>query len=248
MNLTIRNFLILTNFFLLCLILISCSIVNHIENDYDAEISFADDISIADSNKNITFIQMDNNNITVVKTLTKDSNLISIESFIDYKKSIHYGESRYFHTGGKLKTLINYNKMGKLDGELKTFYENGTLRRNDYFKDGKLDSGQCFDLTGKEIQHYPYIVLPIIDLDLISLKLTYPENLRKFGSQEKILIRVYVDSTSTPIKFKYSKKHSQEFIDEIIRVLTSYRVFRTGEIDGYPVGQWLVIPFMFRLH
>lgn len=223
--------------------------LNKEDDDYfNSEISFVDDSTFMNFDNNIKIIQKEEGNIEIIKTLTRDSLLISIEKYIRKdNRTIPFGESIFYHQNGKIKALINYNESGEFENELFTYYENGSIRRHDFYKNGNLDSGNCFDRNGNVIPHFTYRIEPYIDLNLMSSKLIYPKKLRQLGIQENFIIKVFFDSTGTPLKFKFNNKNSQEFIDEIIRVLTTYKLYRIPEVDGYPISIWITLPINFRL-
>jgi protein TonB len=213
---------------------------------FNSEISFID----YDEYPELSYIklQQNYNDTLIVKTLSQDSILLSIEKFVEkHNKSIPFGESIYYYKNGLVRAKINYNENGKYDKELISYYLNNQMKRHDYYSNGKLDSGKCYDIDGNEIPHFPYKTEPYLDLNLLSKVLVYPEKLRRVGNMDKIRIKVFYDYNGTPLIFKFNKFTKQEFIDEIIRVLTSYNLYTPPKVDGEPFNLWIVIPIQFRL-
>ena len=57
-------------------------------------------------------------------------------------------------------TLQGTYFVGKLNGELNSFYSNQKPKRQDVYYLDTLKSGHCFDSLGVEIAHFPYQVKP----------------------------------------------------------------------------------------
>lgn len=75
----------------------------------------------------------------------------------------------------------------------------------------------------------------------------YPEILRRNRIENNIIIKVYYNHDGTPLKFKFNKDTKKESIDEIIRVLTSYKLYEPPLLDGEPVNLWMSVPIQFRI-
>jgi hypothetical protein len=180
-----------------------------------------------------------------IRHYSKDS--ILILSFFENSESENVGEYKSWYSNGNLQEIKNYNQKSQYHGEIKTFYENGNKKRHDYFKNNKLDSGTCWDISGKLIKHFDYEKEPTVDLQLLSKSLIYPENMRRISKEDRIYIRLLLDPTGTPIKFKYDNKHSKEFISEIARVIMIPGIFRPAFIENVPIECWITIPINFRL-
>jgi antitoxin component YwqK of YwqJK toxin-antitoxin module len=155
----------------------SCSNYRYVTQNYNATI-IIDSVQAAKIDTDYE-IEKDSNDIHIVQTYSKDSILISIERYIDYKNSIHTDESRFWYRDGNLKKIINYNKDGKKERKLITYHNNGQIKRDDSYKMDLLISGKCYDSLGNEVQYFPYETDPIVDMKQFSNCLKYPENLRR---------------------------------------------------------------------
>lgn len=181
-----------------------------------------------------------------ISEFTNDSILIA--SIYKNSKQAQIGEHKYYFKNGKIKEIINYNQKGMYNGELSTFYENGNKKRHDFYTNDKLDSGTCWDINGKQIDYFDYVKGPGADLKLLSKQLIYPSNLISENVEEKIVIELLLDSSGIPLKFKYDKNHSKEFIEEIARVIKKYGKFMPAIQDGIPTKCRISIPISFSLN
>jgi hypothetical protein len=179
------------------------------------------------------------------KQYTKDSNLIAI-----YHNNLKPGigcDLQNWYLNGKLRDSWYRNDKGEFQGIVKSFFENGNKRRLDYYNNGKLDSGTCWDINGNILKHFDYEREPGVNIQDISKNLIYPENLRRLNIEESIIARILIDSSGTPIRFSYDNNHSKEFIDEIARVIMLPGIFTPALRDNIPIMCWVSVPINFRL-
>ncbi|OGU12025.1 MAG: hypothetical protein A2X61_04240 [Ignavibacteria bacterium GWB2_35_12] len=199
-----------------------------------------------------------NDSLLLIKTYTKDSvmiareilpkkNLSQIDSTCQYLGLQCIGENRYWYPNGKIKKIINLKNNNQLDGELIIYYKNGQIKRLDNYIRNELKSGKCFDSLGNEVEYFPYLIEPYIDLGKFQSALIYPENMRRAGIEEKIVLRVLLDTLGTPVKIRYDSDNSIYFVNEIIRVFQNNKLFIPAKIDGYPEFLWVTIPVNFLL-
>ena len=226
------------------LTLISCSNYRYVTQNYNATI-IIDSVQAAKIDTDYK-IEKDSNGIHIVQTYSKDSILISIERYIDYKNSIHTDESRFWYPDGNLKKTINYNKVGKKEQKLITYHNNGQIKREDLYKNGKLITGKCYDSLGNEVKYFPYETEPIVDLNQISNCFKYPENLRRQDIEERLIAKILVDKKGKIIKIKYDDLHSPEFVNEAVLCILKSNIQPAYE-DGEPILCWVSIPIMFRI-
>lgn len=86
--------------------------------------------------------------------------LKSITSYTNYfsrkKERFNF---RSFYPNGKIKTEIFFKKE-KYDGTLVSYWENGRLKRKDLYNNGKFLEGTCWDETGKVVPYYALNIAP----------------------------------------------------------------------------------------
>lgn len=91
----------------------------------------------------------------IVKTTYPDGAIRSLSCFKDIMKETHTGEAKFWDYDGNLLKVENYNDDGSLESR-KTFHPNGQIKRDDYYAEGGLISGKCFDSLGYEITYFPF--------------------------------------------------------------------------------------------
>lgn len=70
------------------------------------------------------------------------------------------GKKTEWFENGQLRLESNYNKKGQCHGSFVVYWENGKIKRNDIFNNGKLVEGKCFNNKGVEVKYYEYEKLP----------------------------------------------------------------------------------------
>src|SRR5437868_6203350 len=85
---------------------------------------------------------INNQDKALVKSFYIDGQIKSEVPYQSLSKELISGTSSEWHANGQLKSRVEI-KDGKFDGELKTYFENGLLKRADHFENGKFISGKC---------------------------------------------------------------------------------------------------------
>lgn len=65
-----------------------------------------------------------------------------------YDRNAHVGEWIYYHENGQIKSRINYNNLGELDGLSSYFSESGQLLQKITYAQGKEVAYSCYDSKG----------------------------------------------------------------------------------------------------
>jgi hypothetical protein len=241
-------------FFLLFILLIvgltSCHNLRYISKNYDTLVKL-DTLCYDSTFNNIELKSIDSNGYTIIKTLSKDSTLISIESFDNETDRRSIGESKYYYPNGNLKRLIYYKKKN-FYSKVKTFYSNGALKRDDSFNDTKFISGTCYDSLGNKIAHTDFEIDPTLDIKLLQNCLKYPEKLRRLNYEEKVILRLFVNKSGKIIAVKFDSNNSSEFVNRAIKCIKKlnekYDNFvKPMYLDNEPDDSWVSIPIVFIL-
>ena len=67
------------------------------------------------------------------------------------------GEERRWFENGAPSLKAYYNNEGNLHGHFLSYWKNGKLRRDDTYKNGKLEEGNCYDSLGNKLpKYFPY--------------------------------------------------------------------------------------------
>ena len=72
-----------------------------------------------------------------------------IESYEEYKNGLLDGETAYFAKGKQVKLLSEMYTKGKLNGQQKSYYENGKLKSIVYYSNDRINGIESYDRNGK---------------------------------------------------------------------------------------------------
>ena len=243
-----RKIFMITILFILALA--SCSTIRYKSKKFDGLIVL--DSSYYNKPKPIEIISKDSaTGYTIVRSLSQDSVLQSIESFDNEKDRNFIGESKYYHSNGKLKK-VEYYQNKNLYSSVKTYYQNGQLKRDDIFNDRVFVSGTCFDSLGNEAFHTDYQVNPSVDIESLQNCLVYPENMLTLNREEIVSFRILLTKEGKIAIIKYQKDNSAEFIEAALNCALklsakTFKYFKPGIIDDEPEDSWIEIPVRFSL-
>ena len=71
-----------------------------------------------------------------------------IESYEEYKNGVLDGETAYFAKGKQVKLLSEMYTKGKLNGQQKSYYENGKLKSIVYYSNDRINGIESYDRNG----------------------------------------------------------------------------------------------------
>lgn len=89
------------------------------------------------------------NDTIIEKTFFINDTLYEIKRLDKNKFRSKEGMTCEFYRNGNLKYSMVY-KNNILNGEVRGYFENGTLRRIDQYKNGVLQNGKCYGIEGKD--------------------------------------------------------------------------------------------------
>lgn len=176
----------------------------------------------------------------------------SIEYF-PYSEEVLDGETHRFHENGTLKEVTTFQN-GKLNGEVKTYYANGQLRRHDFFKDQEFERGTCWDSTGTEIDHTDFLVYPEFPggedalFYYLSTNVQYPREAKVSGEHGIVYARFVVSKTGEIEECSIQEGVSESLDNEALRVIESMPNWKPGMRDGEPDRFKFNLPIQFAMH
>ena len=186
--------------------------------------------------------------LNIVKTFFKSGKIKS--EYSQNKKVNCYTE---WYENGQLRRADTTNSKGELNGQVLSYWENGVLKRNDFFKKGKLLKGNCYDKDGKEIDHFDYKVMPSFPggenmmRKFLGSKANYPNKCAEQGIQGTVLISFTVNPDGVLSNFKLENSVDPSLDSEALRVASLMPQWSPGLIEGEPVNTRHTIPIDFRL-
>lgn len=216
------------------------------------------------------------------KYSTKDSNqLESVQYFIngnqkmsisykDYSRKIVDGNKKEWYRNGQLKSSVDYVE-NEIDGQILTYWEDGSKKRIDNYKKDKFISGACFDQNGEELEHFRFFIMPRYKSCLEKKKkqdpekveqcttteifkhivqtTRYPKMPRDKGVAGTVYVQFHIDTTgkvSNPTLLR-GVAHGEKLNEEALRVVSSLPDMLPGEQDGQKVRVQYNVPIKFQL-
>lgn len=194
----------------------------------------------------------DSSNRATVQEFSAKGILRSVTHYGDYVKMIEDGPYEDYYPDGKRHTVGTF-RQGKLDGELKTYWENGKLRRDDVFSHDKLLHGKCYDSTGRTVPHTKYRVMPEFPggetgfIHYLSTSVHYPKDARELGIQGTVVIKFSIQKDGRVTGESVSQHVAPDIDKEALRVVRAMPRWKPGTLDGETVIVRYSLPIRFKL-
>lgn len=189
----------------------------------------------------------------------KDSNEHTIETKVLTQKDINAitrkieGSYREWYDNGQLAKDFTV-KMGKKNGELIFYWENGNLRRNEIYNNGELVSGKCYNKTGK--------IVPYFNLDIPAVfpgghkelekyfrdNLQYPKTALQNNIQGLVIVSFVLDSSGYIKQCWISKSVHTDLNAEAIRLVRKMPRWLVEIKDGEAVTSVKKVEINFSLN
>lgn len=193
----------------------------------------------------------DSNRVTV-QSFSPKGVLQSVTHYSDYSKTIEGGAYERFYEDGRRYTVANYQN-GLLEGELKTYWENGEIKRDDFFSKGKWLHGKCFDSTGKTVPHTVYEVMPEFPggekalLHYLSKSVHYPKQARKKGIEGEVVVQFVVEQDGRVDRIAVTRHVAPEIDAEAVRAVSDMPRWKPGRQDDRIIVVQYSLPIRFAM-
>lgn len=168
------------------------------------------------------------------------------------KKTIHIETYKGWYKNRNLKVILT-RKDGNFHDTLKTYWENGQIKRMDIFNDGKLIDGLCYDNTGKEVPHFDYEIFPQYPggdnalLSTIYNNLKTPQFIRDKGLTIRIVSSFTIDEKGNIFNIEIVQGYNKEVENEVKRVILLLKQFKPAYQDGVPIKFKFTLPITFSV-
>lgn len=152
----------------------------------------------------------------VGKTYFVSGQIQEVVNYSGLKPKTIDGKYQIYAENGQLLYDADY-KNGKRHGQLLTFWKNGTPKRIDNYRDGEFIDGTCFDVNGKEIKHFPYLIKP------------------KYKYGEKALLRYLLKNTFYPPELSniVGGRVFVSFVVDVEGNVVDVELLKTSLIDAF---------------
>ncbi|MBL7472096.1 energy transducer TonB [Robertkochia sediminum] len=154
-----------------------------------------------------------------------------------------------YYPSGQLHIQREMHK-GKRHGRFLSYWENGTLKRKDYYIKGMFGSGTCWDESGKEVSYYPFEepaeypggMVNIITFIKNSIDPKYNTSRYK-GS--RVLVKFAILENGKVSEIEIVGGGPVELLVEAVRLVESMPAWTPGKLDGEPIKTRHVLPIVF---
>jgi protein TonB len=193
----------------------------------------------------------DSNQVTL-KSWYRSGKLKSVTHYSDYQKKVMGGAYEEYYEDGRIKTVANF-VHDSLDGELKSYWDNGRLKRDDFFAREKLLRGRCLDSTGRLLPHTDWRIMAEFPGGLqsmvryLSTKVHYPMKARKKGAQGEVLIGFVVEDDGRVDQVHVIRQVAPYLDAEAVKVVSRMPRWKPGTVDGQKVEEQYTLPIRFKL-
>lgn len=191
-------------------------------------------------------------NIVVKREYYKLGQIQNETNYSNYEEKILDGKLRVWFDNGLLKADIDY-KDGKPNGKRLTYWYNGNAKRIDSLVVGKLISGKCFDCNGTKTKYYDYEIMPKFAGGESSLNkfiidhVKYPRRSLKKGISGRVLVYFVINKDGSISNVKIEKSLNKEYDKEAIRLIKLMPNWIPGKADGNLIRVAYVLPINFTL-
>jgi protein TonB len=157
-----------------------------------------------------------------------------------------------FNKDGSIKALEPF-KNNQWEGILKSYYDNGQLRREDLYKDGEFVSGKCYTSSGADTTHFIYFKKADLDGGQAAIQrhvvtnFRYPEKARRKRIQGRVKVNFIVDENGN-ISYVKVEEGVHKLLDEAaIKAVKTLPKFNPAISEGQFVKMQFTIPINARL-
>jgi periplasmic protein TonB len=163
------------------------------------------------------------------------------------------GKYREWYENGQLRKEVDYTN-GKINKQACTYWKDGQLKTQSIYKNGKFKSSKNFDSTGKEVEFAVFDESPEFPggekalSEFISKNLQYPIDMQKSGIQGRVIVRFAVAKDGNVTDISIMKTSNIGFNDEAQRVVKSLPKWKAGIQNEEPVKVYFSAPIIFQLN
>ncbi len=191
---------------------------------------------------------VDNNSIK--RTFYKSGQIKAENYFVSNLDRKFHGKQTNWFKNGTLKSEIHFS-YGKKGGSSTHYWENGTKKRNDTYKNGILLNGDCWDIDGNKIDYYNFVIQPKFPggskglAAYLSQSIKYPRNSRTSSIRGKVIVSFKIQEDGQVADVQIIKGVNLVLNNEAKRVVQNMPKWAPGLRNGTPVASELSIPIVF---
>jgi antitoxin component YwqK of YwqJK toxin-antitoxin module len=151
-----------------------------------------------------------------------------------------------WYDSGQLYLEINYRK-NKIDGEFLAFYKNGSKKRQDFYKKGKMLEGNCWDQEGNILSFFKYEEQPEFPGGSKEFVHYLKNNISNTNNTStKIVVKFFIDCKGKVVDLQLIKKSNDLKLDSsVVVTIMNMPNWKPAKQDGKTVGVWRTLPLTF---
>ncbi len=201
---------------------------------------------------NVVYRSMaDTQYVKVIRYLNDGAMLDETNYFPYNPKRIFHGVYRKYNDGNLVEERMYANN--EQNGQHQTYWENGKLKRNDLYKNGKFISGKCYGIDGADTAWFAFEKSARFPGGNDSLR----RYIAKYISYPSLVKLERIEGT-VKIKFTITKDGSLEDIQVInsvhdlldaaaLRLVRQMPKWEPASQDGRFVKMYFILPVVFQL-
>lgn len=167
-------------------------------------------------------------------------------------ESLRDGTFKEWYENGQLRKEIEY-KEGKMNGHYISYWENGQIKREEYVGRDKLIEGKCFDQLGNLLKYSPLEQMPEFPggeqmlLKFLCDNVKYPATMHELGIQGKVIVQFAVEKDGSLSDIKILLKLHPAGDKEAIRIISIMPKWKPGIKEDEPAATTYILPINFIL-
>lgn len=170
-------------------------------------------------------------------------------NLLTFKKE---GPFKFYHPSGEIQQTSNFVDDQR-HGEFCTYYQNGQLRRRDFYSNGKFVTGSTFTPDGKDTSYFEYEVLPEFQggeaalVRYLNGTLKYPRREIRHQKYGTVYLSFVITQDGKADNIRVTRSLSPLLDAEAKRVIAGMPAWKPGMSDGYLTRVRYSIPVKFTL-
>jgi hypothetical protein len=166
------------------------------------------------------------------------------------EKLISQGLQKHWYENGQLFYEESY-KNGERHGEFLAFWKDGSKRRHDVYKRGKLKSGKVWDENGQEQEHFPVFSRASFPGGQEAMMAYLKKNLPVPSTQEentevRVIVSFMVNKEGSITKIDVHEGAPHWYNAVTVNTLAQMPKWNPGKFLGDPVNIYFTLPVTFR--
>ncbi len=179
--------------------------------------------------------------------------LLEKSTYQNFGRKTKIGVWQKWSGDGQLILDAYFNEKGNLEGTARSYFEDGRLRREDHFDDGKLVTGKVWDDNGDEIAHYPLLEEVSFGAEYmdwfryLGKNVKYPTQARRMGIQGTVMVEFLIQKDGSVSDIKVISSPHESLSEETERVMRLSPKWNPQKIEGEAQVTLMTIPINFKL-